>query len=163
MRKLYSILKYICIIALVISLISLLAVVAYVLINGVDKLSFNLLFGEYTNYPNATMIGSVVINKGTKNANVSGNTDNGTANFVNAAQQDYRIAGTGNLSSSVLNESFDINLIGVQSENTIDNIVELAYPANKGNVNADKVKFAWYNAFGATNYKIGRASCRERV
>ncbi|MBQ8840374.1 MAG: phosphate ABC transporter permease PstA [Clostridia bacterium] len=51
MRKLYSILKYICIIALVISLISLLAVVAYVLINGVDKLSFNLLFGEYTNYP----------------------------------------------------------------------------------------------------------------
>ena len=51
MRRLYSILKYICIIALVISLISLLAVVAYVLINGVDKLSFNLLFGEYTNYP----------------------------------------------------------------------------------------------------------------
>ena len=51
MKRLYSILKYICIIALVISLISLLAVVAYVLINGVDKLSFNLLFGDYTDSP----------------------------------------------------------------------------------------------------------------
>ena len=51
MKRLYSILKYICIIALVISLISLLAVVAYVLINGVDKLSFDLLFGDYTDSP----------------------------------------------------------------------------------------------------------------
>ena len=48
MRKLYSILKYVCIIALVLSLISLIAVVAYVLINGVTKLSLNLVFGEYT-------------------------------------------------------------------------------------------------------------------
>ena len=48
MRKLYSILKYVCIIALVLSLISLIAVVAYVLINGVDKLSLNLVFGEYS-------------------------------------------------------------------------------------------------------------------
>ena len=51
MRKLYSILKYVCIIALVLSLISLIAVVAYVLINGVTKLSFNLLFGDYTASP----------------------------------------------------------------------------------------------------------------
>ena len=51
MRKLYSILKYVCIIALVFSLISLIAVVAYVLINGVTKLSFNLLFGDYTASP----------------------------------------------------------------------------------------------------------------
>ena len=47
MKKLYSALKYVCIVALVISLIALVAVVAYVLINGVDKLSFNLIFGEY--------------------------------------------------------------------------------------------------------------------
>ena len=39
MRRLYSALKYVCIVALVISLIALVAVVAYVLINGVDKLS----------------------------------------------------------------------------------------------------------------------------
>ena len=51
MRRLYSILKYVCIIALVISLIALIAVVAYVLINGVTKLSFNLLFGDYTASP----------------------------------------------------------------------------------------------------------------
>lgn len=47
MKKLYSVLKYICIAALIISLIALIAVIAYVLINGVDKLSFNLIFGEY--------------------------------------------------------------------------------------------------------------------
>ena len=51
MRRLYSILKYVCIIALVISIVSLVAVTAYVLINGVSKLSFNLLFGDYTNSP----------------------------------------------------------------------------------------------------------------
>ena len=47
MKKIYSALKYVCISALVISMIALVAVVTYVLINGVDKLSFNLLFGEY--------------------------------------------------------------------------------------------------------------------
>ena len=51
MKKIFSILKYVCIIALIISLIALIAVVAYVLINGVDKLSFDLLFGDYTNTP----------------------------------------------------------------------------------------------------------------
>ena len=48
MRKAYSAMKYVCIAALVISMIALVAVVAYVLINGVDKLSLNLVFGEYT-------------------------------------------------------------------------------------------------------------------
>ena len=51
MRKLYSALKYICIVALVISLIALVAIVAYVLINGVDKLSLDLLFGDYKDTP----------------------------------------------------------------------------------------------------------------
>ena len=47
MKRLCSVLKYICIVALVISLLSLVAVVSYVLINGLGKLSFNLVFGEY--------------------------------------------------------------------------------------------------------------------
>ncbi len=47
MRKFYSALKYLCIAALAISLLALAGVVAYVLINGVTKLSFNLVFGEY--------------------------------------------------------------------------------------------------------------------
>ena len=51
MRKFYSSLKYICIAALVLSMIALVAVVAYVLINGVDKLSVDLLFGDYKNSP----------------------------------------------------------------------------------------------------------------
>lgn len=48
MRKFCSALKYACIACLVISLLALAAVVAYVLINGADKLSLNLIFGEYT-------------------------------------------------------------------------------------------------------------------
>lgn len=48
MRKMYSALKYVCIAALAISLVALVAVVAYVLVNGIDKLSFNLVFGEYS-------------------------------------------------------------------------------------------------------------------
>ena len=51
MRKFYSALKYICIAALAVSMIALVAVVAYVLINGVDKLSVDLLFGDYKNSP----------------------------------------------------------------------------------------------------------------
>ena len=43
MKKYYSALKIICIAALVISLIALVAVIAYVLINGVGKLSIGLL------------------------------------------------------------------------------------------------------------------------
>ena len=51
MRKMYSALKYVCIAALVISMIALLAVVAYVLWGGVDKLSADLLFGDYKSSP----------------------------------------------------------------------------------------------------------------
>ena len=51
MRRFYSTLKYLCIVALVISMIALIAVVAYVLINGADKLSADLLFGDYKNTP----------------------------------------------------------------------------------------------------------------
>ena len=51
MRKIYSALKYVCIVALALSMIALVAVVAYVLINGVNKLSADLLFGDYKNSP----------------------------------------------------------------------------------------------------------------
>lgn len=51
MRRFYSALKYVCILALVISLIALVSVVAYVLIKGVDKISLDLLFGDYKNSP----------------------------------------------------------------------------------------------------------------
>lgn len=51
MRGIYSALKYVCIIALIISLAALALVIAYVLINGVDKLSLDLLFGDYKNSP----------------------------------------------------------------------------------------------------------------
>ena len=48
MRKFYTALKYVCITALAISLIALVAVIVYVLVNCVDKLSFHLIFGEYS-------------------------------------------------------------------------------------------------------------------
>ncbi len=48
MRKVYTALKYVSIVFLVISLTALAAVIVYVLNSGVGKLSFNLIFGEYT-------------------------------------------------------------------------------------------------------------------
>lgn len=48
MRRFYSLLKIVCLCALGISLVALIAVIVYVLANGADKLSFHLLFGEYT-------------------------------------------------------------------------------------------------------------------
>ena len=51
MKKFYSTLKIICIAALVISLIALIAVIAYVLINGVGKLSVGLLLGNNSASP----------------------------------------------------------------------------------------------------------------
>lgn len=48
MRKFYTALKFVCIVALAISLIALIAVTAYVLINGVGKLSPDLLWGKNT-------------------------------------------------------------------------------------------------------------------
>ena len=51
MRKLCFALKYICMVALAISLMALVAVVAYVLWGGVDKLSSDLLFGDYKDTP----------------------------------------------------------------------------------------------------------------
>lgn len=47
MKKFYCALKYLCLAALTISLVALVAVVAYVVINGIDKISFNLIFGKY--------------------------------------------------------------------------------------------------------------------
>ncbi len=51
MRNLYTALKYVCVVALVISMIALVAIIAYVLINGMGKLSVELLFGDYKDAP----------------------------------------------------------------------------------------------------------------
>lgn len=51
MRKLCRLGKYICLFALCLSLAALVAVVIYVLGNGVDKLSADLLFGDYSDTP----------------------------------------------------------------------------------------------------------------
>ena len=47
-RTLFSGLKYLCILCTVVSVAALIAVVFYILKNGVGKLSWQLLFGEYT-------------------------------------------------------------------------------------------------------------------
>ena len=45
--RLYTVLKWLSVVAAVLAVLSLIAVTAYVLVNGVDKLSSQLLFGEY--------------------------------------------------------------------------------------------------------------------
>ncbi len=51
MKKLCSFLKIVSLVALGIALVALIAVVVYVLVNGVNKLSFDLLFGDYSETP----------------------------------------------------------------------------------------------------------------
>ena len=51
MRKFYFTLKYVCIAALAVSITALAAVVAYVLINGADKITADLLLGDYKDSP----------------------------------------------------------------------------------------------------------------
>lgn len=47
MRKLYTALKYVCLAALALALLSLVMVIVYVVANGIDKLSLDFIFGEY--------------------------------------------------------------------------------------------------------------------
>lgn len=47
-RALFSGLKYLCVLCTVVSVAALIAVVFYILKNGIGKLSWQLLFGEYT-------------------------------------------------------------------------------------------------------------------
>lgn len=50
-KTLYATLKYVAIIAMVISVVCLIAVVAYVLINGTTKITLDLLVGDYKTTP----------------------------------------------------------------------------------------------------------------
>ncbi|MDY3928034.1 MAG: right-handed parallel beta-helix repeat-containing protein, partial [Clostridia bacterium] len=113
--------------------------------------------GDNTMYSKKpTVILGTTISAGTKNPNVSNNNDNGDASvFVDAANQDYRVKGTATLETSVLNESFNIDLIGVQTANAITaSEISLAAPYDKENVNSEKVHFSWNDSFGATSYTV---------
>lgn len=59
----YKTLKIISIICAVVSVAALIAVTLYILINGVTKLNFELLFGDYSNYPSIlpALVGTIEI------------------------------------------------------------------------------------------------------
>lgn len=59
----YKVLKIISIICAVVSVAALIAVTLYILINGVSKLNFELLFGDYSNYPSIlpALVGTIEI------------------------------------------------------------------------------------------------------
>ena len=82
-----------------------------------------------------------------------------TTIFVNPEKQDYRVKNASEYSAYVLNEDFDIDLIGVTSANKLAmNKVELNYPANNMKMNSDSVHFEWNYVPGATSYTITVAS-----
>ena len=81
----------------------------------------------------------------------------GYGDFVNTAAQDYRIklgSDTYNSNNKLLNESFDIELIGADEDDyEIDKSFELYYPY--GRIPAsDPVRFIWSEAAGAVGYRI---------
>ena len=82
-----------------------------------------------------------------------------TSIFVNPDKQDYRVKNTSEYSKYVLNENFDIDLIGVTSANklTIDK-AELVYPSNNAKLNSNSIHFEWNYVPGATSYTITVAS-----
>ncbi len=87
---------------------------------------------------------------------VSNNTNSSDMSiFVDAANQDYRVKNSSAYAATVLNEDFDIEKIGVVSNNAFNTEkVTLAAPFNGEKTNADKIHFVWNYALGATSYKI---------
>lgn len=97
--------------------------------------------------------------------NISDNHDNLTteqAPFVDAANQDFRFKGYANPDlNNPYEGSFDINLIGVQSENTpAASGFTAVYPCGE-KVAPGYVRFIWNDAFEATKYKVTVASDSE--
>lgn len=89
-------------------------------------------------------------------AEVSGNaTTTDMSIFADPENQDFRVKNSSGYASSVLNEDFDIEKIGVVSNNAFNTEkVTLAAPFNGEKLNSGKVHFVWNYALGATSYKI---------
>ncbi len=79
--------------------------------------------------------------------------------FVNPENQDYRVkSGSEFAALGVLNEDFEIELIGIQTDFELNEetaTFEKLYPAKNANIAlADEYNFTWSDALGANNYKI---------
>ena len=105
-------------------------------------------------------------------ATISGNkslTDEAYSMFVNPTQQDYRVKNSSPLAQEmpdILNESFDIEQIGLQKTftlNTENSGFKQIHPNNGQTVKytEDGVTFSWQNAFGATKYRLVVATDSE--
>lgn len=78
-----------------------------------------------------------------------------TSIFVNPARQDYRIKNSSLYAANLLNESFDIEKIGVQSDNAIETSkVELVAPYDGEKTDSAKIHFVWNDSPGATLYTV---------
>lgn len=112
------------------------------------------------------IIGTYTMEHGTvkNNLNISGLDD-----FVDPENQDYRLKSgseTAKKMPNILNESFDIEQIGLQS-NEVDFNAEtspfkLLYPANgEQAVPASEIEFKWEDSFGAGKYRLVIATDKE--
>ena len=88
--------------------------------------------------------------------------------FVDPENGDYRIkkdSETYKKLPELLNEDFDISLIGVQKEHTVNGEksgFSQLYPKNgQQGINSSKVNFAWQNAYGANKYRLVIATDKE--
>ncbi len=84
--------------------------------------------------------------------------------FVNPENQDYRVKSAQMPSNSnVLDESFDIDSIGIISANELSQAApKLIAPFNHEGLNTDEsIHFMWNDSFGATRYRITVAEDKE--
>lgn len=84
------------------------------------------------------------------------------SDFVNPDKQDYRLksgSATANSMPDILNESYDIEEIGIKNIDYVFNEetspFSKLYPENDRHaVNPDEIEFAWERVFGANNYRL---------
>ncbi len=108
--------------------------------------------GSYTKYVKDPFW---IFSAGELNPNVSGNVEADSSDcFVDAQNQDFRVKISSEYASlGVLDESFDINLIG-GGTGISDLKPKAVSPYNGENTNSKKIHFSWSEPFGATGYTI---------
>lgn len=127
--------------------------------------AFNEITGNLNVNAESVTIGTSAYLYGTVENNVSVDE---CSDFVNPEKQDYRIklgSETATKQTGLLNESFDIDSIGLSTDIALNEETagfDLIYPKNGEKFeNTDEIEFAWENAFGANQYRLQIAEDAE--
>lgn len=127
--------------------------------------AFNEITGNLNVNAESVTIGYSAYSYGTVKNNVSVNE---CSDFVNQEAQDYRIKSgskTATKQTGLLNESFDIESIGLNTDIVLNKETadfDLIYPKNHEEIEtSEKIEFSWENTMGANQYRLQVAEDKE--